>query len=136
MDETARRQKTQGRAHAQSCKLIPVLLLNVLLYRRRFSPHKYLVVSLVTVGISMFMFFGPKKVKGAGGEDSVWGLGLLLVKYVFSFTACHPRLCLFPVSILLGSHSYSPMLYPSYPVELDLVQARLRSIHRPSLQQC
>ena len=84
----------------------------------------------------MFMFFGPKKVKGAGGEDSVWGLGLLLVKYVFSFTACHPRLCLFPVSILLGSHSYSPMLYPSYPVELDLVQARLRSIHRPSLQQC
>jgi UDP-galactose transporter B1 len=66
----------------QSCKLIPVLLLNVILYRRRFSPHKYLVVSLVTVGISMFMFFGPAKKKG--GEDSAWGLGLLVIKYVYS----------------------------------------------------
>ena len=62
----------------QSCKLIPVLLLNVVLYRRRFSPHKYLVVALVTVGISMFMFFGPAKKKG--GSDSTWGLTLLLIK--------------------------------------------------------
>jgi len=68
------------RANIQSCKLIPVLLLNVILYRRRFSPHKYLVVSLVTVGISMFMFFGPTKKKG--GQDSAWGLGLLVIKYV------------------------------------------------------
>jgi UDP-galactose transporter B1 len=63
---------------SQSCKLIPVLLLNVLLYRRRFSPHKYIVVSLVTVGISMFMFFGPAKKKG--GSDSSWGLVLLFIK--------------------------------------------------------
>ena len=66
--------------NGQSCKLIPVLLLNVVLYRRRFSPHKYLVVALVTVGISMFMFFGPAKKKG--GSDSTWGLTLLLIKSV------------------------------------------------------
>jgi len=93
------------RANNQSCKLIPVLLLNVILYRRRFSPHKYLVVSLVTVGISMFMFFGPAKKKG--GEDSAWGLGLLMIKYVyFSF--------LFP-----------PLL--SYPPWPDLVPLDIRS---------
>lgn len=64
----------------QSCKLIPVMLLNVLLYRRRFSSHKYVVVALVTVGISMFMLWAPaKKGKGAG-QDSAWGLVLLLVK--------------------------------------------------------
>ena len=78
------------RANIQSCKLIPVLLLNVILYRRRFSPHKYLVVSLVTVGISMFMFFGPAKKKG--GEDSAWGLGLLMIKYVYS-SFDFPQLC-------------------------------------------
>lgn len=58
------------------------MLLNVLLYRRRFSAHKYVVVALVTVGISMFMLWAPaKKGKGAG-EDSAWGLMLLLIKCV------------------------------------------------------
>ncbi|KAL7418935.1 UDP-galactose transporter [Cryptotrichosporon argae] len=67
----------------KSCKLIPVLVLNVLLYRRRFSSSKYLIVALVTIGISMFMLFDPKKGrKGKGGADSAWGLGLLLVNLV------------------------------------------------------
>ena len=87
----------------QSCKLIPVLLLNVILYRRRFSPHKYLVVSLVTVGISMFMFFGPAKKKG--GEDSAWGLGLLMIKYVYSFNN------LLNISYFIYP---SPMTWPRY----------------------
>lgn len=64
----------------QSCKLIPVLFLNVVLYRRRFSSHKYLVVGLVTVGISIFMLFGKAGTK-AGGADSAWGLTLLGIKY-------------------------------------------------------
>lgn len=62
----------------QSCKLIPVLLLNVLIYRRRFSAHKYVVVGLVTIGISLFMLLGDKKKKG--GSDSLWGLSLLVIK--------------------------------------------------------
>lgn len=61
----------------KSCKLIPVMLLNVLLYRRRFSAHKYLVVALVTIGISLFMLQAPAKKKG--GSDSAWGLTLLLI---------------------------------------------------------
>lgn len=47
---------------AKSCKLVPVMLMNVLLYRRAFARHKYVVVALVTMGITMFM--------GFGGEDS------------------------------------------------------------------
>ncbi|WWD22854.1 hypothetical protein CI109_107348 [Kwoniella shandongensis] len=62
----------------KSCKLIPVLLLNVILYRRRFSPHKYVVVALVTVGISLFMLMAESKgKKRKGGNDSAWGLCLL-----------------------------------------------------------
>jgi UDP-galactose transporter B1 len=54
------------------------MLLNVLLYRRKFSAHKYVVVGLVTLGISLFMSFGPKKNKG--GSDSIFGFSVLLVK--------------------------------------------------------
>ncbi|KAG1765908.1 UDP-galactose transporter [Suillus occidentalis] len=35
----------------KSCKLVPVMLMNFVMYRRRFAPHKYIVVAMVTVGI-------------------------------------------------------------------------------------
>ncbi|GLB38593.1 putative UAA transporter family protein [Lyophyllum shimeji] len=47
----------------KSCKLVPVMIMNVLLYRRRFAPHKYLVVFMVTTGITIFMGLGPDKGK-------------------------------------------------------------------------
>jgi UDP-galactose transporter B1 len=67
---------------AQSCKLIPVLLLNVLLYRRKFKPYKYVVVALVSVGISMFMLLSDSSKgdgKGLRGSSS-YGLMLLGIK--------------------------------------------------------
>ncbi|KAH9936249.1 UAA transporter [Fomitopsis serialis] len=45
----------------KSCKLVPVMIMNILLYRRRFAPYKYLVVAMVTLGITMFMGFGAEK---------------------------------------------------------------------------
>ncbi|KAI0269859.1 UDP-galactose transporter [Gloeopeniophorella convolvens] len=48
---------------AKSCKLVPVMIMNVLLYRRAFARHKYVVVALVTAGITMFMGFGGEGVK-------------------------------------------------------------------------
>ncbi|KIK59361.1 hypothetical protein GYMLUDRAFT_44712 [Collybiopsis luxurians FD-317 M1] len=47
----------------KSCKLVPVMIMNVLLYRRRFAPHKYLVVAMVTTGITIFMGFGSDSQK-------------------------------------------------------------------------
>lgn len=55
----------------KSCKLVPVMLMNVILYRRKFAPHKYLVVFMVTAGITIFMGFGneqPKKGSGAAKD--------------------------------------------------------------------
>ncbi|EJC97988.1 UAA transporter [Fomitiporia mediterranea MF3/22] len=70
----------------KSCKLVPVMLMNVLLYRRRFAPHKYLVVALVTLGITMFMYFGGdhSSKKHSGNElvekgSSLIGLTYLLI---------------------------------------------------------
>ncbi|KAG8908435.1 UDP-galactose transporter [Tulasnella sp. 403] len=65
----------------KSCKLVPVMIMNVLLYRRKFAAHKYLVVAMVTAGITMFMSFGEQKHgKNKGvAESSLWGLFLLVV---------------------------------------------------------
>jgi len=45
----------------KSCKLVPVMIMNVLLYRRKFAPYKYLVVFMVTLGITIFMGMGDDK---------------------------------------------------------------------------
>ncbi|EJF63362.1 UAA transporter [Dichomitus squalens LYAD-421 SS1] len=45
----------------KSCKLVPVMIMNVLLYHRKFARHKYLVVAMVTLGITLFMGFGKEK---------------------------------------------------------------------------
>lgn len=65
----------------KSCKLVPVMLMNILLYRRKFPLHKYLVVAMVTAGIWGFMAF--KESSGGHGSkrgvetSSMLGLGLL-----------------------------------------------------------
>ncbi|KAL0092432.1 UAA transporter [Phycomyces blakesleeanus] len=62
----------------KSCKLVPVMFMNVLVYRRRFPLHKYICVFLITVGVSMFMLYhrteGGSK---AASTNSMWGLFLL-----------------------------------------------------------
>ncbi|KAK1230655.1 UDP-galactose transporter [Marasmius sp. AFHP31] len=71
----------------KSCKLVPVMIMNFLLYKRKFAPHKYLVVLMVTTGITIFMGFGDEKSKkhksGAQDSDSPYasiiGISYLLI---------------------------------------------------------
>jgi solute carrier family 35 (UDP-galactose transporter), member B1 len=70
----------------KSCKLVPVMFMNVLLYRRKFAPYKYLVVAMVTLGITIFMGFGNdsgKKKMGQSGKLSPYanlvGITYLLI---------------------------------------------------------
>ncbi|KDQ62207.1 hypothetical protein JAAARDRAFT_170441 [Jaapia argillacea MUCL 33604] len=59
----------------KSCKLVPVMLMNLVLYRRKFAAHKYLVVAMVTIGITMFMHFGGDG-KGKAGKHGAAGGGM------------------------------------------------------------
>lgn len=61
----------------KSCKLVPVMLMNILIYRRRFEAYKYVTVALITAGVSGFMLFegGGRSV---GRSNSLWGLLLLV----------------------------------------------------------
>jgi len=65
----------------KSCKLVPVMLMNWLVYRRRFSAQKYASVALITLGVSGFMLFEPHRnsSKAAEAVTSLWGLGLLMI---------------------------------------------------------
>lgn len=66
----------------KSCKLVPVMLMNILLYRRRFAIHKYVVVATVTLGISLFMLYAPQKSKhgkSVTASNPLLGISLLLV---------------------------------------------------------
>jgi UDP-galactose transporter B1 len=62
----------------KSCKLVPVMLMNFVMYRRRFAPHKYIVVAMVTVGISVFMGFGKEKPSKASSNDEQGPHGQLI----------------------------------------------------------
>ncbi|CAG8546480.1 5884_t:CDS:1 [Ambispora leptoticha] len=66
----------------KSCKLVPVMLMNVLLYRKRFPLYKYIVVFLITLGVSGFMLLQPiseKKRAGGAASNSIYGILLLSV---------------------------------------------------------
>jgi len=75
---------------AKSCKLVPVMIMNVLWYHRAFARHKYIVVTLVTLGITMFMGFGGegrKKHNAKGqGNPTLWhnviGMTYLLINLI------------------------------------------------------
>lgn len=47
----------------KSCKLVPVMLMNFLLYRKTFPLYKYIVVAMITIGVSGFTLMQPAKKK-------------------------------------------------------------------------
>ena len=63
----------------KSCKLVPVMLMNFLIYRKKFEAYKYVTVALITAGVSGFMLFESKSGGGkSAAGNSLLGLGLLL----------------------------------------------------------
>jgi len=64
----------------KSSKLLPVMFLHLVLYRRRFPGYKYLVVGMVTLGVALFTLFHPVEgSKKAATQHSIWGLFLLSI---------------------------------------------------------
>nr|CAG8513096.1 7242_t:CDS:2 [Entrophospora candida] len=62
----------------KSCKLLPVMFMNVLLYRRKYPLYKYFVVFLITIGVSCFMLLQPvSEKKKSAAPSSLYGIMLL-----------------------------------------------------------
>jgi len=62
----------------KSCKLVPVMLMNILIYRKHFETYKYATVALITAGVSGFMLFEDARGTGDQKVNSTIGLVLLL----------------------------------------------------------
>ncbi|KAJ6187582.1 UAA transporter [Penicillium mononematosum] len=68
---------------AKSCKLLPVMVLHLTIFRKRYPLYKYGVVMMVTLGVATFSLHHPgtsKKVaaKGQSGSSG-WGIFLLSI---------------------------------------------------------
>ncbi|KAK9318170.1 UAA transporter [Lipomyces starkeyi] len=70
----------------KSCKLLPVMALHVLIFRKKYAWSKYLVVFAVTFGVSLFTLYHPsarKKAAQAPSSSSFYGLLLLGINLLF-----------------------------------------------------
>lgn len=65
---------------AKSCKMIPVLISRVLVLRVRYPTSKYVVVLVMTLGISLFQ--GSKMLSSSGPSTEMYGVLLLLASLV------------------------------------------------------
>jgi UDP-galactose transporter B1 len=68
---------------AKACKLVPVMLLNLAVFRKRYPLYKYVVVMLVTLGVATFTLYHPgtsKKVAlSINSGQTSYGLFLLFI---------------------------------------------------------
>ncbi|CCG85139.1 Uridine diphosphate-N-acetylglucosamine transporter Hut1 [Taphrina deformans PYCC 5710] len=110
----------------KSCKLLPVMALGVIVYGRRFPPHKYLVVAMVTTGVAMFTLFNGKSrssSKSSGGS-SWWGLSLLSVNLLLDGLTNSTQDQMFK--------QFSEISGPSMMVGLNLMSSLLVSMYLAS----
>jgi len=72
---------------AKSCKLLPVMLLHVTVFRKRYPLYKYGVVAAVTAGVAVFTLHsgagGRKKAAVSHSGQTAWGMLLLAVNLLF-----------------------------------------------------
>lgn len=68
---------------AKSCKLLPVMILHLTIFRKRYPLYKYGVILLVTVGVATFTLHHPssakKKATSSNSNSSIYGLFLLFI---------------------------------------------------------
>jgi UDP-galactose transporter B1 len=68
---------------AKSCKLLPVMLLHISLFQKRYPLYKYLVIGCVTLGVAVFTLHNPstarKAAKKGVATDASRALGLFLL---------------------------------------------------------
>lgn len=125
------------------------MIMNVILYRRRFAPHKYLVVFMVTAGITIFMGFGGEKSgivkKGSPpSSSSLIGVSYLLINLaidgatnstqdeIFTRYKVTGQQMMFWINVMctvitsllsLLPLPYIPVLHPSYGGQSELAGA-------------
>ncbi|KAI0998680.1 UDP-galactose transporter 1 [Podosphaera aphanis] len=74
---------------AKSCKLLPIMFLNITLFQKKYPLYKYVVVLAVTSGVAIFTLQASSKTKKTSkasmnpDRNSSWGLFLLGINLLF-----------------------------------------------------
>ena len=74
---------------AKSCKLLPVMALHILIFRKRYAWEKFVVVATVTAGVAIFTLSNApssnskSKSKKGAEKSSLYGLALLSINLAF-----------------------------------------------------
>ncbi|MCJ1372525.1 UDP-galactose transporter [Loxospora ochrophaea] len=75
---------------AKSCKLLPVMFLQLTIFRKPYPLYKYGVVALVTAGVALFTLYHPSSSSKKSSpsrpsttNNSTWGLFLLAINLLF-----------------------------------------------------
>lgn len=114
---------------AKSCKLLPVMLLHLTIFRKRYPLYKYAVIGLVTLGVATFTLHHPttskKKAAAAATEgSSTWGLFLLSVNLLLdgltNTTQDH---------IFSSPHLYTKFAGPQMMVAVNLLSTAFTSAY-------
>ena len=71
--------------------MLPVMFLHVTLFQKKYPAYKYLVVAIVTLGVSVFTVYNPSTSKksakhassNAGDANKLFGLALLAINLLF-----------------------------------------------------
>ncbi|CAG8576088.1 2118_t:CDS:1 [Dentiscutata heterogama] len=89
----------------KTCKLVPVMLMSIILYRRKFSFYQYIVVMLVTLGVSSFMLLQPTSEKKKAVEpSSLYGTILLSINLLIDGVVCSTQDQIFSKYKIKGQH--------------------------------
>ncbi|KAK9476458.1 UAA transporter [Lipomyces japonicus] len=70
----------------KSCKLLPVMILHVTIFRKKYPVYKYMMVFAVTLGVSLFTLYHPvsaHKTSSSQQSSSLYGLFLLVINLLF-----------------------------------------------------
>ncbi|KAI5294551.1 UDP-galactose transporter [Ascosphaera acerosa] len=119
---------------AKSCKLLPVMLLHLTVFRKRYPLYKYAVIALVTLGVATFTLHHPSaaaKARAGGASagaalpsSSTWGLFLLAVNLLLdgltNTTQDH---------IFSSPHLYGRFTGPQMMVAVNTLSTLLTATH-------
>lgn len=119
----------------KTSKLLPVMALHITLYRKRYAVSKYVLVALVTIGVSLFTLMQPRKKASTTSSSSVYGLLLLSTNLILDgFTAStqddvfHTFPQLTGPQMMCGMNAISSLITSIYlllPVTSELSEATL-----------
>lgn len=86
----------------KSCKLVPVMAMNFVLYRKTFPFYKYLTMVLISAGVSGFMLLHSQETQEKG--SSLWGLLLLGINLILDGTTNSTQDAIFHKFKVSGAH--------------------------------